>query len=87
VNHHEGDWERIQVIGAGPRRLTDAQAFRAVGFQYFFHDFWMEPTRLVWLAGEAGEDHPLVHVGGDGRFLAWSGPFSGGSFPLPARYA
>jgi hypothetical protein len=25
-------------------------------------------------------------VGGKGRFLAWGGPFSGGSYPLPGRF-
>jgi hypothetical protein len=91
VNRHEGDWERIQVILHGPPRLAPGSVFRPVGHQFFFHDRFSEPEQLVRLAGpdprtDPREDHPLVYVGGKGRFLAWSGVFSGGSYPLPARY-
>jgi hypothetical protein len=87
VNHHEGDWERIQVILRGPTRLVDDAAFAPVGHQYFFHQRWTQPEQLVRLAGsDPREDHPLVYVGGKGRVLAWSGVFSGASYPLLARY-
>jgi hypothetical protein len=87
VNHHEGDWERIQVILKGPGRLDPGAVFKPVGHQFFFHGWWSEPSELVRLAGqEPEEDHPLVYVGGRGRFLAWSGIFSGASYPLPARF-
>src|SRR5204862_220355 len=39
---------------------------------------WPEPIR-------AG-DHPVVHVGGRGHVLWWSGTQSGGSYPWPASY-
>ena len=88
VNHHEADWESIQIVLAGPARLDGADGWQPVGHQYHFHAFWMEPQRLVRLAGHTpGEDHPLVYVGGAGDLFGWSGPFSGGSYPLPARYA
>ena len=87
VNHHEGDWECVQVVLAGANRLDDTRPWRPVGYQYFFHEFWIEPTRLVRLAGRApGDDHPLVYVGGEASFFAWGGSFSGASYPLPARY-
>jgi hypothetical protein len=87
VNRHEGDWERIQIILRGPSQLDAQAAFTPVAHQFFFHEFWTQPTQMVRLAGaEAGEDHPLVYVGGQGRFLLWSGTFSGGSYPLPARF-
>jgi hypothetical protein len=87
INRHEGDWERIQVILKGPTRLEGQAAFAPVGHQYFFHGWWHEPQQLVRSAGEdRPEDHALVYVGGRGRFLAWSGVFSGASYPLPALY-
>ena len=87
VNHHEGDWERIQVILKGPGRLHDGAVFSPLKHQFFFHGWWSEPEALVRLAGdEPDEDHPLVYVGGQGRLLAWAGIFSGASYPLPARY-
>jgi hypothetical protein len=87
VNRHEGDWERVQVVLEGPPRLTEGASFVPVAHQFFFHGRWSQPPRVVRLGGpDPGEDHPLVYVGGKGRFLAWSGVFSGASYPLPARY-
>ena len=87
VNRHEGDWEHIQIVLRGPSKLDAQAAFQPVAHQFFFHEYWTQPTQMVRLAGpDAREDHPLVYVGGRGRFLAWSGAFSGGSYPLPARF-
>jgi hypothetical protein len=87
VNRHEGDWERIQIVLRGPSRLEPGAKFAPVAHQFFFHEYWTQPAEMVRLAGQdAAEDHPLVYVGGRGRFLAWSGSFSGGSYPLPARF-
>jgi hypothetical protein len=90
VNRHEGDWEHIQIVLAGPGALAGAaaEAYAPVGHQFFFHTWWNEPTQMVRLKGrDPGEDHPLVYVGGFGRTFLWSGVFSGGSFPLPGRFA
>jgi hypothetical protein len=87
INRHEGDWERIQVILRGPSRMQPGARFTPVAHQYFFHGWWTQPQQLVHLAGDdQAEDHPLVYVGGRGHLLAWSGIFSGGSYPLPALY-
>jgi hypothetical protein len=90
VNNHEGDWEHIQVILKGPPSLTasaDATGFRPVSYQYFFHSFQTEPVDVVRFGGaDPREDHPLVYVGGTGAILGYGGGFSGGSYPLPARY-
>src|SRR5438876_106289 len=34
INHHEGDWERINVILRGPTRLTENATFRPAGYQF-----------------------------------------------------
>jgi hypothetical protein len=84
INRHEGDWEHVNVILQGPTRLGDAAAYRAVGYQYFFHGFMYEPQRVA-LTGAAGS-HALVFAGGKSRLLFWSGDVSGGSYPFPAYY-
>ena len=76
VNHHEGDWEHIQVVlrGASPRWTTRA-AFAPVGHQYLLPRL-LDASRRSWCAwpgADPREDHPLVYVGGQGSFLAWSG--------------
>jgi hypothetical protein len=87
INRHEGDWERIQVILRGPSRLEPGAVFAPIAHQYFFHGWWLDPEQLVRQGGtDPSEDHPLVYVGGRGRLLAWSGVFSGASYPLPARF-
>lgn len=82
INRHEGDWEHINVIVAGPPALADAGAFKPVGVQYFFHGFQYEPANVIHTAGE----HVMVYAGGVSRFLFWSGKVSGGSYPYPAYY-
>jgi hypothetical protein len=88
VNHHEGDWEHINVILRGPTALTaeSAATFEPVGYQFFFHSFSLETSDVVRVAGQDGGDHVLVFAGGAGRLLAWSGVQSGASYPLPAVY-
>jgi hypothetical protein len=102
VNRHEADWEHIQIIlrAGGPRPPGPAATVPAptpidlattsltpLAHQFFFHDFWSAPTSMVRLAGsDPREDHPLVYVGGKGNVLGWGGSFSGGSYPLPARF-
>jgi hypothetical protein len=89
VNHHEGDWEHIEVIVQGPSRLDADAQFRTAGHHYFFHDFWTVPRKdLVrrFSGVDPQDDHPLVYVGGSARLLGWDGIMSGGSYPAPARY-
>lgn len=87
INHHEGDWEHINVILRGPTRLEDRSTFRPVGYQFFFHLWTHEPQQVVRVRGaDAREDHVVVYAGGRSRFLMWSGSTSGGSYPLPAVF-
>jgi len=81
INHHEGDWEHINVVLQGPSRVADASEYRAVGYEYYFHGFSLQPDRPVM-----HDDHPVVFVGGHGSTLWWSGTASGGSYPWPAAY-
>ena len=81
INHHEGDWEHINVVLAGPSHLARASAYRAVGYEYYFHGHRLETEQPI-----RGGDHPLVFVGGRGRALWWSGGHSGGSYPWAATY-
>jgi hypothetical protein len=87
INHHEGDWERINVVVRGPSRLTGNASFRVVGYQFFFHTWTYEPDQVVRISGaDSREDHVVVYAGGRSRFLLWSGSQSGGSYPLPAVF-
>jgi len=81
VNHHEGDWEHINLIVQGPSRLGRAADYRIVGCEFYFHGHRLDAERTDQVAG-----HPLVFVGGRGHLLWWSGTQSGGSYPLPAAY-
>jgi hypothetical protein len=82
INHHEGDWEHVNVVLAGPSRLGRASDYRAVGYEYYFHEYRLDTERPVRAAG----DHPMVFVGGHGHLLWWSGNASGGSYPWSASY-
>jgi hypothetical protein len=87
INHHEGDWEHINVILRGPRRLGGDADFYPIGYQFFFHEFVHEPTRVVRVGGsDPREDHVVVYTGGRTKLYGWSGSQSGGSYPLPALY-
>jgi hypothetical protein len=87
INHHEGDWERINVIVRGPSRLTAKSTFKPVGYQFFFHWWTYEPNQVVRVRGEdTREDHVVVYAGGYSQFLLWNGWNSGGSYPLPALF-
>jgi len=85
INHHEGDWEHVNVILQGPSDFAGRAAFRAVGQQFYFHGWRYEPARTV-RARAAGGDHLVVFTGGRGQFLWWRGNQSGGSYPWPARF-
>jgi len=114
INHHEGDWEHVQVIledarptgstSAGARGNTPANRaatfdrFRAVGYEFFFHGWRYQPPRVIRVQGAGAPagaattarsdgEHVVVFSGGRGQFLWWGGSQSGGSYPLPARYA
>jgi hypothetical protein len=90
VNHHEGDWEHIEVIVKGPSRVSAGARFATAGHHYFFHDFWTAPRQgeVRRFGGpDPQEDHPLVHVGGAARLLAWDGIMSGGSYPAAGRFS
>jgi hypothetical protein len=86
VNHHEGDWEHIQVILRGPPHLADVARFRPVAYHYFFHDFWIEAKEVFRFAGAGSGDHALVYVGGRGEWFGYAGMLSGGSYPGPGLY-
>ena len=87
VNHHEGDWEHIEIIVKGPAHIDAGARYTPVAHHYFFHDFWIAPTEVVRFAGTTpGEDHAMVHVGGQGTWFGYGGAFSGGSYPMPGRY-
>jgi hypothetical protein len=81
INHHEGDWEHINVIVRGPTQLASAGDYRVVGCEYYFHGYRLDVERPERVAG-----HPVVFVGGRTHLLWWSGTQSGGSYPLPASY-
>jgi hypothetical protein len=81
INHHEGDWEHVNVVLSGPSHLGRAADYRAVGYEYYFHGFRLETARPTRVG-----DHAVVFVGGHGRVLWWSGAHSGGSYPWPAAY-
>jgi hypothetical protein len=88
INRHEGDWEHINVILRGPSYLDEDAEFSPEGYQFAFHRFRLQTDHVVRVAGpQTDEDHVLVFVGGRGRLLWWGGKLSGGSYPLPARYA
>jgi hypothetical protein len=82
LNHHEGDWEHINVVLAGPSRLGRASDYRVVGCEYYFHGYRVDVDRPE----RAAAGHPMVFVGGRGQVLWWSGTQSGGSYPWPAAY-
>ncbi len=87
INHHEGDWERINILVRGPSRLTEGATFRPVGYQFFFHLWTYEPSQVVRIGGaDPREDHVVVYAGGSSSFLLWRGSTSGGSYPLPAVF-
>jgi hypothetical protein len=87
INHHEGDWERINVVLRGPSHLTENATFRPAGYQFFFHLWTHEPAQVVRISGaDPREDHVVVYAGGHSQFMLWSGSTSGGSYPLPAVF-
>jgi len=81
LNHHEGDWEHVNVLLRGPSRLAPAADYRVIGCEYYFHG-----SRVDVEQPERVGEHPMVFVGGRGRVLWWSGTQSGGSYPWPASY-
>jgi hypothetical protein len=83
INDHEGDWEHITVVLSGPSHIGAGAVFHPVRHQFFFHGWRYEPTEVVHASG----DHVVVFTGGRGRLLGWGGTQSGGSYPLPARFA
>ena len=100
INHHEGDWEHVEVILEGHAcALEDATVvdrFHAIGYEFFFHGWRYQPQNVLrvralapngFAAGASNDDHVLVFTGGRGQLLWWKGSQSGGSYPLPARYA
>jgi hypothetical protein len=81
INHHEGDWEHVNVVLSGPPRLGRPSEYRPIGYEYYFHGHRIDTAEPRLVA-----DHPLVFVGGRGRMLWWSGGQSGGSYPWAASY-
>ncbi|HEY0712045.1 MAG TPA: hypothetical protein VGF45_05190 [Polyangia bacterium] len=88
VNHHEGDWEHIQIVLNGPSRIEPGANFVPVDYHYFFHEFQMSTKDVKRVASANPEgDHPVVYVGGRGDWFGYGGELSGGSYPQPGRYA
>src|SRR5262245_38651744 len=81
INHHEGDWEHINVILSGPSRLGRASDYRVAGIEFYFHGARLDVEQPMLTGG-----HAVVFVGGQGHVLWWSGAHSGGSYPRPATY-
>jgi hypothetical protein len=92
VNHHEGDWEHVNVVLAGPAggsELARASDYRVLGYEFYFHGSRLETDQAIHVAttdGSGASDHAMVFVGGHGHALWWSGTQSGGSYPWPAAY-
>jgi hypothetical protein len=84
INNHEGDWEHVNILLRGPRRLASEHDFRPVGYEFYFHERRLDMAHPLPVDGVG--DHPVVFVGGRGRVLWWSGNQSGGSYPLPAQF-
>jgi hypothetical protein len=92
INHHEGDWEHINVIlqgscadGGGRCRVDAAGTFKPVDHEFYFHRYRVDTAHPVLAEGEGGA-HPVVFVGGRAQMWWWTGSQSGGSYPLAARF-
>ena len=96
INHHEGDWEHVEVILEGHAcALEDATVvdrFHAIGYEFYFHGWRYQPQNVLRVralapdglaTGASNDDHVLVFTGGRGQMLWWKGSQSGGSYPLP----
>ena len=81
INHHEGDWEHVNVVVSGPGRLGPSSEYRMLGAEFYFHGSRLDTDQPI-----RGGEHPVVYVGGRGRVLWWAGTQSGGSYPRPASY-
>ena len=85
LNHHEGDWEHVNVVRVrsfARRARARLRLPRASDTSYYFHGRRLETDRPMQVA-----DHPVVFVGGRARACSWwSGEQSGGSYPWPASY-
>jgi len=95
INHHEGDWEHINVIlkasgkgcgdGTGRCRVDGGAVFQPVDHEYYFHRFRVDTTHPV-ISDLDGGAHPVVFVGGRAQLWWWTGGQSGGSYPEAASY-
>lgn len=89
INHHEGDWEHVNILLRGPSSVAgaSADAFHPVAYQFFFHGFRVDAEDVVRVGGARPEDdHVVVFTGGRGSFLGWGGTHSGASYPLPGLW-
>jgi hypothetical protein len=53
LNHHEGDWEHVNVVvsgPSGPSTLGPASDYRAVGYEFYFHGRRLETDRVMHAA-------------------------------------
>jgi hypothetical protein len=65
INHHEGDWERINVVLRGPSRLTENATFRPAGLPVLLPP--VDPRAHPGGAHQRSdprEDHVVVYAGG-----------------------
>jgi hypothetical protein len=99
INHHEGDWQHVEVMldghGCALDDATVVDRVHALGYQFFFHGWRYQPANVLRVRsvrpdgradGAWNDDHVMVFTGGRGHLLWWGGSQSGGSYPLPARY-
>jgi hypothetical protein len=92
INHHEGDWEHINVVlqgscgqAKGRCRVDGPGDFVPVDHEFYFHRHRLDAAHPVRSAADGGT-HAIVFVGGHSRLAWWTGDQSGGSYPLPAQY-
>jgi hypothetical protein len=90
INHHEGDWEHINVVlqgscATGSCRVDGPGDFVPVDYEFYFHSHRLDTAHPVRSISDGGT-HAMVFVGGHARFMWWTGDQSGGSYPLPAQY-
>ena len=97
VNHHEGDWEHVNVIlqqqgqrcGDGGKRcrVDDGGDFKPVDYEFYFHRYRIDEAHPVRDPGDGGT-HATVFVGGRAQFWWWSGGRAAAatrSGPVPRR--
>jgi hypothetical protein len=83
VNDHEGDWENINVY------IKKDNLFKIHSIDYLFHHAYIHienqsqhVDNMIDIVGS----HPVLYIGGYGKFSPMEGNASHGIFPYPAKY-